>query len=106
MIPGKIIITEKAIENIIFEAIKDCYGVLGFNQPTLLNKVQKPTVGMSIKIKNGVLFLKIPLKVDPQLPFQEVARNTNQTIKYILSKMLGLKKENIRLKLFFYRAKI
>ncbi len=106
MSQGKIIITEKAIECIIFEALKDCYGVVGFHQPSILSKVHLQPQGLSIKIKNGEVFLRIPLIVDPQVPFQEVGRNTIHTLKYVLSRMLGHNKENIKVKLFLYKAKI
>lgn len=105
MIIGKTIISEKAIEQIVLEAIYDCYGVVGVHKSTMLEKVQGKPPDIKIKTRRDILTLQLSLLVDPELPFQQVAKNTIHTLKFILSTMIGIVQDNIKIKLYLYKIK-
>lgn len=105
MIIGRTIISKKAIKQIVMEAIYDCYGVVGIHKSTMLEKVQGKPSDIKIKIRREILTLQLSLLVDPQLPFQQVAKNTIHTLKFILSQMIGIERDNIKIKLYLYKVK-
>ncbi len=105
MIIGRTIISEKAIEQIVLETIYDCYGVAGVHKSTMLDKVRGKPPDIKIKTRRNILTLQLSLLVEPELPFQQVAKNTIHTLKFILSKMVGIEQDNIKIKLYLYKVK-
>lgn len=105
MIIGRTIISEKAIEQIVLETIYDCYGVVGIHKSTILEKVQGKPPDIKIKTRRDILTVQLSLLVQPELPFQQVAKNTMQTLRFVLSKMIGIEQNNIKIKLYLYKVK-
>lgn len=92
-VPGRSIVTRRAIVDIVRPAVSGSYGVLGFTQPNpwkrLLRALGGPDAGIRISLRDGIA-IDLHLSVAYGLPVAEVARQADSAVRYALRRALGL----------------
>jgi uncharacterized alkaline shock family protein YloU len=92
-VPGRSIVTRRAIVDIVRPAVSGSYGVLGFTQPNRWKRLLRISggsdAGIRISLRGGIS-IDLHLAVAYGLPVAEVARQADSAVRYALRRALGL----------------
>jgi uncharacterized alkaline shock family protein YloU len=99
-IAGQVDIAESAIADLVRDAVKTCYGVVGIGS-TVSRRSPARLPGpwrrqpIAISVKDGRISIAIPIVVQYGTPIATVARNVIQTVGFQLRHSLGLDVERV-----------
>ena len=99
-IAGQVDIAERAIAELVRDAVKSCYGVVGIGSTTsrrLPARLPGPwhRQPIAITVNGGRISVTIPIIVQYGTPIATVARNVIQTVDFQLRNSLGLDVERV-----------
>jgi uncharacterized alkaline shock family protein YloU len=99
-VAGQVDIAESAIADLVRDAVKTCYGVVGIGSTAsrrLPARLPGPWRHHPIKISviTGRISIAIPVIVQYGTPITTVARNVIQTVSFQLRQSLGLDVERV-----------
>lgn len=92
LVPGRSIVTRRAIAEIVRAATLGSYGVTGFAAlplERLLGRLGAATPGLHVTLVDGGIQLDLDLTVAYGLPVAEVARQVDSAVRYRLRQALG-----------------
>ncbi len=97
---GEIDIAEVAIADLVRDAVRGCYGVVGIGTSSgrgLVARVPRPwrRSSIGISITDGRISVSVPVIVAFGTPIATVARNVIQTVSFQLHATLGLPVERV-----------
>ena len=91
-VPGRSVVTRRAIVDIVRPAVSGSYGVLGFAEPSLgkriLRRLGLVEPGIRVSLRDGIA-IDLYLSVAYGLPVAEVARQADSAVRYALRRALG-----------------
>ncbi len=91
-VPGRSLVTRRALVDIIRPAVSGSYGVLGFASATRWERIRGwlglANPGIRISLGEG-LAIDLHLTVAYGLPVAEVARQADSAVRYAISRALG-----------------
>lgn len=94
-IEGRVVITDRAISDIVGWTVLECYGVVGMAAPSLRQGVaallsrDRLHQGIKVDQTNGQLKVKLYIIVEYGLNVAEVAGNVRSQVAYNIEKMTG-----------------
>lgn len=92
-VPGRSIVTRRAIVDIVRPAVSGSYGVLGFTQPNRWKRLLRISggsdAGIRVSLRDGIA-IDLHLAVAYGLPVAEVARQADSAVRYAVRRALGL----------------
>jgi uncharacterized alkaline shock family protein YloU len=99
-VPGQVDIAESAIAELVRDAVRTCYGVVGIGTSSsrrLTSRLPRPgrRQPISISAEAGRISVSIPIVVEYGTPIATVARNVVQTVAFQLRQSLGLEVERV-----------
>lgn len=92
---GRMVITDRAISDIVGWTVLECYGVVGMASPNLRRGVaallSRDRLHQGIKVEQGQdqLHIKLYIIVEYGLNVAEVAGNVRSQVAYNVEKMIG-----------------
>lgn len=92
---GRLVVTDRAISDIVALTVLECYGVVGVASPNLRRRVASLLTGdrlrRGIKVEQGEDELRVQLYVNVEygLNVAEVAGNVRSQVAYNIERMLG-----------------
>ncbi len=96
---GKLIVTRRAIVDIVRAAVQSSYGVTGFSDPSVGRRVLRwaglDQPGIRLSTENGIA-LDLYVKVAFGIPVAEVARQVESAVRYALHTMVGVEVVSLR----------
>jgi uncharacterized alkaline shock family protein YloU len=99
-IAGQVDVAESAIAELVRDAVKTCYGVVGIGS-TVSRSLPARLPGpwrrqpIAISANSGRISIAIPVIVQYGTPITTVARNVIQTVSFQLRQSLGLDVERV-----------
>jgi uncharacterized alkaline shock family protein YloU len=99
-IAGQVDVAESAIAELVRDAVKTCYGVVGIGS-TVSRRLPARLPGpwrrqpIAISANGGRISIAIPVIVQYGTPITTVARNVIQTVSFQLRQSLGLDVERV-----------
>lgn len=92
-VPGKSIVTRRAIVDIVRTAVRSSYGVTGFSDPLigrrLLRRFSVTRAGVRLTVEEG-LNLDLYVTVAHGMPVAEVARQVDSAVRYSVRHFIGV----------------
>lgn len=101
--PGQVIITDKAIADIVGLTVLECYGVVGMASPGLYQGVARLLArdrlhqGIKVDRTRDHLTIDLYIIVEYGLNIAEVAGNVRSQVMYNLERTTGLKVTDLRI---------
>jgi len=106
-IPGRSLVTRRAIVDIVRAATLGSYGVTGFARGTWLDRIGElvglPPRGIAIGL-GGSLTIDLDLTVGRGLPVAEVARQVESAVRYAIRRSLGVDVDRLTIHIDGLRA--
>jgi uncharacterized alkaline shock family protein YloU len=100
---GSMVVTDKAIADLVGFTVLECYGVVGMASPNLRQGVasllSRDRVRQGIKVSQGgdELHIKLYVIIEYGLNVAEVAGNVRSQVAYNVQKMLGRAATTLRI---------
>ncbi len=96
---GKLIVTRRAIVDIVRTAVQGSYGVTGFSDPSFGRRILRwaglDMPGIRLSTEDGIA-LELYVKVAFGIPVAEVARQVDSAVRYSLRSMVGVEVASLR----------
>jgi uncharacterized alkaline shock family protein YloU len=95
-IAGRLVVTDRAVADIVGWTVLECYGVVGMASPNLRRGVasllsrDRLHQGIKVDQDGGQLRIKLYIIVEYGLNVAEVAGNVRSQVAYNVEKMIGL----------------
>jgi len=92
---GRLVITDRAIADLVGHTVLECYGVVGMASPGLRGGVasllagDRSHQGIKVDQSDGLLRIKLYIIVEYGLNVAEVAGNVRSQVSYNVEKMTG-----------------
>ncbi len=90
-VPGRSVVTRRAIIDIVRPAVSGSYGVLGFTAPNLWSRILRVVgahdTGIRVSFHDGIV-IDLHLSVAYGLPVAEVARQADSAVRYAIRRAL------------------
>jgi uncharacterized alkaline shock family protein YloU len=103
VVSGALIVTDKAIADLVGFTVLECYGVVGMASPNLRQGVasllSRDRIRQGIKVTQGAdeLHIKLYVIIEFGLNVAEVAGNVRSQVAYNVQKMLGRPATTLRI---------
>ena len=91
-IPGRALVTRRAVIDIVRGVTLGSYGVAGFAGnwiDRLLGWIEQRPGGLRVSVDGGVLAIRMHLRVAHGLPIAEVARQVDHAVRHAIRSALG-----------------
>ena len=102
-IAGRLVVTDRAVADIVGWTVLECYGVVGMASPNLRRGVasllsrDRLHQGIKVDQDGGQLRIKLYIIVEYGLNVAEVAGNVRSQVAYNVEKMIGLPATTLQL---------
>jgi uncharacterized alkaline shock family protein YloU len=102
-VSGAMVVTDKAVADLVGLTVLECYGIVGMASPNLRQGVasllSKDRVRQGIKVTQGAdeLHIKLYVIIEYGLNVAEVAGNVRSQVAYNVQKMLGRPATTLRI---------
>jgi uncharacterized alkaline shock family protein YloU len=101
-LPGRSLVTKRAIRDLVRTAVLSVYGVTGFARGGLLGRILEPLglahPGIRLEI-DGELAVDLRLTVAYGLPIAEVARQVESSVRYTLRHALNREPDRVTIRI-------
>jgi uncharacterized alkaline shock family protein YloU len=103
VVSGALVVTDKAIADLVGFTVLECYGVVGMASPNLRQGVasllSRDRIRQGIKVTQGAdeLHIKLYVIIEFGLNVAEVAGNVRSQVAYNVQKMLGRPANTLRI---------
>jgi uncharacterized alkaline shock family protein YloU len=100
-IPGRAIVTRRAVTDIVRRAVLGSYGVAGFDAgplDRLRAMIDGTQPGVRIGLSEARLSIRIRLRVASGLPVAEVARQVDSAVRYAIRHAVGREVDELRVR--------
>ena len=102
-IPGRSLVTRRAMRDLVRNATMSVYGVSGFAGGgaigRLLERLGLAHPGLHIEVDEALLVIDLNLAVAYGLPVAEVARQVESSVRYAIANALGREPERISIRI-------
>lgn len=100
-IGGRALVTRRAVIDIVRGVTLGSYGVVGFAgnwADRVLGWIERRPGGLRVSVADGVLGIRMHLRVAHGLPIGEVARQVDLAVRYAIRTALGREVDNLSIR--------